>query len=221
MTDLNITEVEQYYSDRVSIYGATPLGVDWRDVDSQKTRFRELLRLIDDEHDVVRINDFGCGYGALLDTLDRKYPDCRYLGYDVSAAMIACARERYADHVHAAFTNELAEVPVAEFTLASGVFNVRLDTPAVDWERYVYESLDELVRLSKAGVAFNMLTAHADPDKMRPDLFYADPARILDHCLTHYSRDVVVRHDYGLYEFTVSVRLDRRKPVKRALGLIE
>jgi hypothetical protein len=64
-------------------------------------------------------------------------------------------------------------------------------------------------------VAFNALTSHSDQERMRPDLFYANPAFMLDHCLSRYSRNVVVNHDYELYEFTVLVRLDGRPPATR------
>jgi hypothetical protein len=78
----------------------------------------------------------------------------------------------------------------------------------------VLETLHKLALLSRRGFAFNALTAHADPDRMRSDLYYADPAELLDYCLRHYSRDVALRHDYPLYEFTVSVRLGGRPPVR-------
>jgi hypothetical protein len=48
---------------------------------------------------------------------------------------------------------------------------------------------------------------------MRDYLHYADPAQVLDQCLRRYSRDVALRHDYELYEFTVVVRLGGRPPV--------
>jgi hypothetical protein len=41
---------------------------------------------------------------------------------------------------------------------------------------------------------------------MREDLYYADPARLFDHCKTRFARNVTLLHDYGLYEFTMLVR---------------
>ena len=40
----------------------------------------------------------------------------------------------------------------------------------------------------------------------RPDLHYAEPSHLFDHCARLYSRNVAVLQDYGLYEFTVIVR---------------
>jgi hypothetical protein len=53
-----------------------------------------------------------------------------------------------------------------------------------------------------------MLTSYSDPDRMRPDLYYANPGEIFDQCKQRYSPQVALLHDYGLWEFTVLVRKD-------------
>jgi len=93
--------------------------------------------------------------------------------------------------------------------VASGIFNVKLDTPTVDWERYVRDTLGTINALSRKGFAFNVLTKYSDADFMRPNLYYADPLFFFDYCKTNYSRFVTLLHDYPLYEFTIVVRKDR------------
>jgi SAM-dependent methyltransferase len=209
-----IDAVARYYTEKVTAHGPTPEGVDWRDAGSQTLRFEALLELIPDDERELSINDYGCGYAALLDVLGKRRDEFEYFGYDVSDAMIAEARARHSDDQRASFTTDETELRPADYTVASGIFNVRLDQPVAQWQAYVLETVDKLALLSRRGFAFNALTAHADPDRMRHDLYYADPAELLDHCLRHYSRDVALRHDYPLYEFTVSVRLGGRPPVR-------
>jgi hypothetical protein len=60
--------------------------------------------------------------------------------------------------------------------------------------------------LSRAGFAFNALTKYSDAEFMRPDLYYADPLFLFDHCKCRYSKFVALLHDYPLYEFTILVR---------------
>jgi methyltransferase family protein len=213
-----IAGAERYYTAKLREHGATPRGVDWNDERTQQVRFDLLLDLVGDADEPLSLNDYGCGYGALLDSLVSRYADFRYVGYDISDAMVAEARTRYADEHRARFTSDSAELDRADFTLASGVFNVKLDTEEDAWCTYVLETIGELARLSSRGIAFNALTSHADPERRRRDLFYADPAAVLDHCLRTLSRDVTLRHDYELYEFTVLVRLDARPPVERGQG---
>jgi SAM-dependent methyltransferase len=210
-----IDAVARYYTNKVTEHGPTPKGADWRDAESQALRFDVLLELIPDDGSYMSINDYGCGYGALLDVLGERRNQLEYLGYDVSVAMIAQARARHSGDQRARFTTDETQLRPADYTVASGIFNVRLNQPLARWRAYVLETLDRLALLSRRGFAFNALTAHADPHRMRCDLYYADPADLLDYCLRHYSRDVALRHDYPLYEFTVSVRLGGRQPAGR------
>ena len=104
------------------------------------------------------------------------------------------------------FTSDPEQLTVADFTVASGIFYVRLDTSVEVWERHVRDTIERLAALSRRGFAFNMLTSHADADRMRDDLYYADPAAWLTHCLRRFPRSVALLHDYQLYEFTMLIR---------------
>lgn len=208
-----LAAVEGYYTDKVRTHGATPEGVDWNGAAGQEARFTQLLRVIEPGDEPVSVIDYGCGYGALFDALAERFADgVAYQGFDVSAPMVEAARERYGADGRATFTTDEAALRPADFTVASGIFNVRLGMDERRWEAYVLSTLDRMVALSRKGIAFNVLTGHADEARKRPDLHYADPARLLDHCLRSYARDVALHHDYELYEFTVVVRLDRRPP---------
>jgi SAM-dependent methyltransferase len=161
-----------------------------------------------DRNEPFRINDFGCGYGRLFELLCEDARLIEYVGYDISPAMIAAARERYADWPRVRFVDELYGVPVADYTVASGIFSVKGETGAGDWRAYVLSTIDLLRSRSSRGFAFNMLTSYSDADRMRPDLYYADPHEMFDYCRKRFSRNVALLHDYGIFEFTIRVRLD-------------
>ncbi len=211
---LPIRAVESYYTGKLEQHGPTPRGVDWNGASSQLARFDQLLAVLRGTNGGFSINDYGCGYGALLDVLRERFEDFDYCGYDVSDAMIAAARARNGDDARARFVSSAAEVARADFTVASGVFNVSLGEPTESWRRYVLATIDTLVSLSSRGVAFNALTSYSDRSHMRPDLYYADPSELLAYCLGRHSRDVALRHDYELYEFTVLMRVDGRPPAE-------
>ena len=106
------------------------------------------------------------------------------------------------------FVGSVDELEPAEYTVASGIFNVKLDVSDQDWREYVVETLESIARLSTRGFAFNMLTSYSDPEKMRADLYYGDPTFFFDHVKRLHARNVALLHDYGLYEFTIVARLD-------------
>ncbi len=95
---------------------------------------------------------------------------------------------------------------IADYGVASGLFNVYFDLPGGNWEKSIEDVLDALDATSKKGFAFNCLTKYSDPPKMRKDLYYADPCRWFDLCKKKYARNVALLHDYDLYDFTILVR---------------
>ena len=203
MSDEVLGKVAAYYAARLREHGETARGVDWNSEASQALRFLKLLEVCRGET-AFSLLDYGCGYGALLDHLRSGWPGCRYSGYDVAPEMVAAARQRYG--AQACFTAAAEELRVHDFVVASGIFNVRLETPTAAWHDYVVQTLDRLNALAGRGFAFNLLSLYSDPEKRRESLYYGDPRELFDHCKRVYSPRVALLHDYPLYEFTIVVR---------------
>ncbi|MBS0308971.1 MAG: class I SAM-dependent methyltransferase [Proteobacteria bacterium] len=200
-----LSEVAEYYSGKLAEHGETARGVDWNGEEGQILRFEQLCKLIADVKPFT-LNDLGCGYGALLDFLRTRYPSFAYTGCDVSADMIRSASQRYAGSPDVHFEVVAQPSKVADFSVASGIFNVRMGRSDAEWRSYLEATLDVLDQSSRLGFSFNCLTSYSDADRMRDDLYYADPCALFDLCKRRYSRHVALLHDYGLYEFTIIVR---------------
>jgi hypothetical protein len=173
-----LDEVGAYYASKLAAHGSTPRGVDWNSPESQRLRFQQLLKICDERS-----------------------------GFDIAEPMVAAARARHSGRADCRFVANEDLLEVADYTVASGVFNVKLGFDDRAWERYVLETLERLRHLSRKGIAFNCLTRHSDPERIRSDLYYADPTFLFDHCRTRFSRRVALLHDYPLFEFSVLVRL--------------
>jgi hypothetical protein len=199
--------VGAYYAGRLAEHGVTARGVDWNGEPSQHLRFEQLMRVV--RHDAgVSVNDWGCGYGALVDWLDAHRVAAEYCGYDIAPAMVAAATDRYAGRPGVTFTADAQAVPVADYTVASGIFNVPAGATDDEWSGYMAATLERMAAVSRRGIAFNVLTSYSDPERMEERLHYADPCRWFDWCKRTLSRHVALLHDYGLYEFTILVRFD-------------
>lgn len=201
-----LAEVANYYSEKLTQHGITPQGVDWNGEESQTVRFEQLCKIIDSESSAFSLNDLGCGYGALLDYLECKPLSCSYLGVDVSHEMIKAAEQLHAASDHARFIVSAEPDKIADYGVASGIFNVRLGRTDIEWFDYLQSTLDILDCTSRRGFSFNCLTSYSDEEKKRDYLYYADPYRLFDLCKRRYSRQVALLHDYELYEFTILVR---------------
>jgi SAM-dependent methyltransferase len=200
-----LRRVQEYYDEKLRTHGPTARGVDWKSPESQELRFAQLLKLID-HGGPFTVNDYGCGYGALVDYLERGAFQFQYTGFDISAEMIAKAADLHPQSRQINFVADKNELREADYTVASGIFNVKLTTADAEWQQYMVEVLDTMNVLSSRGFAFNALTKYSDAEFMRPDLYYADPLFFFDHCKTKFSKFVTLLHDYPLYEFTILVR---------------
>lgn len=203
--------VRDYYDNKLQTHGVSPKGVDWNSPESQILRFEQLLSRCDINKPFT-INDYGCGYGALVEHLNKKGCDFKYRGFDISEDMVSHAKELHQNCKECDFITDESQFKVADYTIASGIFNVKLSTPDDEWLAYILNTLENLTRISREGFSFNLLTKYSDQEYMRPDLYYADPLLLFDHCKQKYSRYVSLIHDYPLYEFTIFVKKDEEKP---------
>jgi SAM-dependent methyltransferase len=206
-TDPMLDSVRTFYEGKFEAHGATPQGLDFGSLERQQLCFSQLTKIWSQPAEAATLNDFGCGYGALITFLEAHgHALSAYTGYDISAPMIQSAAETFKDNVACRFTTDYDSMGEADFTIASGVFNIKLDAPVDEWRAYILRTLDGLWKISRRGLSFNILTSYSDPEKMRDDLYYADPTFFFDYCKRNYARDVALLHDYGVYEFTILVR---------------
>ena len=201
----DLDKVKNYFTEKLNEHSATHRGVDWPSVESQEIRFAQLLHVIDASKKYSLL-DFGSGYGGMYDYLIRLGHDLHYVGYDIAESMVARGRELHPDNSDCWFTSNIEELPMVDYAVVSGTFNMKLDADFEAWTQIVINALNRLNAYSTKGMAFNMLTKYSDADRMRPDLYYGDPCFFFDYCKRNFSRNVALLHDYNIYDFTILVR---------------
>jgi SAM-dependent methyltransferase len=201
--------LEEYFTEKLETYGATAKGIDCNGEEAQFARFAELVRVINPSKPFT-VTDYGCGYGAMFDFLHAKGWQFEYYGVDLIEKMIVTGREVHKDFPNAHFSTDEKEIPVNDYLVAQGIFNIKMDSPYDEWQEMIVETLPRMDALCCKGFSFNMLTKYSDANRMaqRPDLFYGDPLFFFDFCKRNFSRNVALLHDYGLYDFTILVRKD-------------
>ena len=192
---------------RVTRYGPTPLGVDWTCKATQELRFVQLLKLCDFSTP-FSLNDVGCGYGALLTYLARRHAeaDIEYMGVDLSPAMIQCAKRLHSRRRHAAFVVAAASPHPANYSVASGIFNVKLHQSVHRWERFIAQTLIDMHATSQNGFAVNFMASRAPGQTCEPELYRIAPEPWIEFCERELGTEVVLLTDYGLREFTILAR---------------
>lgn len=205
MSDQILRQVNSYYSDKIARNGATPQGVDWNSVESQELRFEVLSNVIA-SGEGFSVLDYGCGFGSMYRYFTQRYKSFSFTGFDISQVMIDEALKQNQGAENAAWLTGLEDGATFDYTIASGIFNVRLETGDEEWLKYILHTIGEMDRRSVKGFSFNVLTSYSDKEYMRDYLYYADPLFLFDYCKKYFSRNVALLHDYQLYEFTIIVR---------------
>ena len=196
--------IKDLMNEMLDKHGATPPGVGWRDERTMELRFDQLLKLFEDEKEKFTLNDLGCGLASLYRHIKKRgIAVSKYYGYDMSDKMLNKAREAVpagdgelicADHL----------THLADYSVASGIFNTRLEADEAEWKQYMKSVIRDLDAHSSKGFAFNSLTSYVDWKQY--NLFYVDPCEIFDFCKREFSRKVTLLHDYDLWEWTIIVR---------------
>lgn len=200
-------KIETLYKENLLTHGVSSSSVGWPKEVDQQLRFEKLTSLIMPSNDPVTINDYGCGYGAHLDFLVKKYRlnVVAYNGYDISVDMLKEAKnnlEWFDGKLNLIDDSNIQTK--ADFTFVSGTFNVRFDATDTEWKTFVKEKLVEIFEHSTRGFSFNLLSTYVDWKE--PNLFYGDPLFWFDFCKKNFSRYVSLIHDYPLYEWTIVVK---------------
>lgn len=198
-------DVAAYYTGKILQFGATPHGVDWTCMPTQELRFVQLLKICDWGRP-FSLNDLGCGYGALLAYLAKRHRSARidYLGQDVSQAMVKQASQLWRGRRMASFAQGHELGRTADYSVASGIFNVRLAHSRARWEAHVRATLAELHAGSALGYAVNFLAPVATRGPR--ELYRTTPEPWARHCELELGGKASVLADYGLREFTLLVR---------------
>ncbi len=200
-------QIEEYYQKNLATHGAGAEGVGWKNAAAQHVRFDQLIRVIYTTG-VSSVNDIGCGVGDLSEYLSTAGYEVAYHGYDVLPQMIEEAKRKYPvrpgrqfDHVR-----DLNEIGVADYAMASGIFNLKFNVPEERWHKYITDTLALMDAKTTKGFSFNALSSYSDKEMMKPELCYSDPCRLFDYCKKHFAKNVALLHDYSQYDFTILVK---------------
>jgi SAM-dependent methyltransferase len=198
--------VEAYYTDKIRTFGATPLGVDWPSTPSLELRLVQLFRACEFKRG-RSINDLGCGYAAALDLMERRFPHSGtgYTGVDLSPAMIGEAERKWKKRPATAFLVGHECTRVADYSIASGIFNVKLDNDLSLWKAHVRRTLANLHLHSRRAFAVNFMLP-TPATLATPQLYCCQPDEWVAYCAGELGRSVEVVQDYGLDEYSLLVR---------------
>jgi SAM-dependent methyltransferase len=199
--------LQRHYERCLEREGPTPAGVDWPNGRDLEERFQvqlQVLGAVPSGGARPSLLDLGCGPGLLLDYLSAagRADTLAYRGIDISAAMIAAARARWPGEEFEA--RDILEEPLppecVDVAILNGVLTERQGISRARMVELAEALLSAAFRAARYGIAFNAMSRHVDWE--REDLFHWGFDEVAGFLTRRLTRHVVIRADYGLYEFT-------------------
>lgn len=186
-------------------YGDSARGVGWKTTDAD-ARYRVMLDVIRPGSSPCTLLDFGCGASHLYEyILRQKINGVSYEGLDLSDKFLALSKDKFPNTVYHKIDilDNSNELPDFDYIVMNGIFTYRGSMPNTDMFDYMCRIIERIFDTTRIGLAFNVMSKQVDWE--RNDLFHVPIDEILNFLSRKISRHVVVRHDYGLYEYTVYV----------------
>lgn len=188
-------------------HGDNYLGVGWtKRQEDADTRYRVMLDAIRSDMPKVKLLDFGCGASHLYEyILKHKLDNIEYSGLDLSPKFLNLSRRKFpsVNYYQLDILDDQVDLPGFDYIILNGVFNSKCDLSFEGMFSYFQAIVTKVFDKSRIGIAFNVMSKQVDWE--REDLFHL-PFDMLAAFLTkRVSRHFVIRHDYGLYEYTTYV----------------
>ena len=196
-----------HYESCLEKYGDTHLGVDWPKAEDVDTRYRVMLEIIkQDKSDKIQLLDFGCGASHLYEyILKHNFFNIEYSGLDLSEKFISLSRTKFPSNKYYCMDVLDANISLPDFDyiVMNGVFTERRDLSFDEMFELFSTIFREMFSKARIGVAFNVMSKQVDWE--REDLFHLPFDSLALFLTKNISRKFVIRHDYGLYEYTAYV----------------
>lgn len=203
MTDESFGPLLDHYNVLLEKFGDSPQAVAWRDQPFQEFRFASVAQVFEHEAGPISVYEVGCGLGHMYEFLRQRFPSAAYAGCDINPQMIELALRRIPNVRLETRDIVAAPPPSSDYVVASGIFNLRMQTSVDRWWSTVKSVLKAMYGFAGKGIAANFLTDRVD--WQRDIAYHQDPAAALVFAQSELSRYVEVRHAYYPWEFTLMV----------------
>jgi SAM-dependent methyltransferase len=207
MKNLWHRQIITHYESCLAEHGASAKGMDWPNEEDLCTRFDVMLGVINKKDQALSLLDLGCGVGLFVDHLEKRgiFQQFKYWGIDVSAKMITAAKQRHPGthfEIRDILSNPLLPGDV-DFVIMNGVLTEKRGLRFEQMEDYAKALIKSAYDSCRYGLAFNVMSSHVD--WQREDLFHWPIDRAVSFIVAECSRNILVRMDYGLYEYTIYI----------------
>ncbi|MFA8342132.1 MAG: class I SAM-dependent methyltransferase [Rhodothermaceae bacterium] len=188
----------EYHNKRFEFYKDNVKSL-WGSEYSQQVRFKVFAKHFDLRN--ANILDVGCGFGDLFGFLKANNINfSNYSGFDINENHLGVAQKKYpAANFQLVDLLKDETTDQFDFVFASGIFFLKCD----NWTEYFLKMVKKMFKLSKKGIAFNLLSCHSvSPDDVS---YYSKPKEIVALLTKELSPFIILDHSYKQNDYTLFI----------------
>jgi len=203
---LKYDQIYLNYESDYEQFGDTFLGVGWPREEDCNIRFKVLSEIIDFSENNVSVLDFGCGLSHFYEYLikEKLLHKIDYLGLDISERYIKRSIEKYPKNKY--YCKDILKEDFDfdfDYAILNGVFTQKFSLTQEEMFEFLQAIVKRVYKSCKKGISFNIMSNCVDFKK--DGGFHLPMSDLCDFVTSQLTRDFVVRHDYGLYEYSVYI----------------
>lgn len=223
MHERGLDDLVDIYSGRADRFDEDdPQIVGWRY--GAPERHEVMLEIVRERDEPLTLLDVGCGVGHLADHLARAgRPLITLSAVELNPEMAAIARRRHPEvpvYEVDILTGDGEGLPVFDYVVMNGLLTYRGIHGVDQMLEYLSALLRAAFRHARRGIAFNTMSIQVDAP--RDELLHLPIDTVVSFAARELSRHIVVRHDYGLYQYTTYVyrepAFDSMREMPRLVG---
>ncbi len=199
--------IADHYRKCIDQHGDSHLGVDWPKVEDVNKRYQVMLEILQkDRSPNIALLDFGCGTSHLYEYMQQHgYGHLRYAGLDILDKSVEVAKKKYPKNAYYCLDilNTTSDLPMFDYIVMNGVFTQKAGLSSEEMFSFLKRLLSKIFLSANKGTAFNVMSKQVDWEK--EGNFHLGLDIISEYITKELSQNFVIRHDYGLHEYTVYV----------------
>ena len=199
----NLVEI---YEKNFVEHGDKHKGVGWKSKKEASKRYLIMASEIKKNKKNKSILDFGCGLSHFLKFIKQNnMGKFKYFGLDMSEKMISASKKKYPKNKFILVDplKNPKKVPNADYVVINGLFTQKLKYTEKEMFSFLKKILVLFFKKTNIALMFNVMSPYVDW-KNRLN-FYLDLNKLINFVSKHLSKNFVLKHNYGLYEYTIII----------------
>jgi SAM-dependent methyltransferase len=201
-------KLAEHYQKCLKKHGDSSVGMDWPSEKDNLQRFGVMTELFEaatlSSENCIRLLDFGCGTSHFYDFLLAKglAEQISYTGIDIVPESINISRVKFPGNKYLCLDilESTKSLGFYDYITINGLFTQKQSMTEREMCNFLVNVLDRLYPCFTKGLAFNTMSGQVDFKKAGS--FHVDLDWVAKMFAKKFTRNFMIRHDYGLYENT-------------------